>query len=177
MSASADPISRTLIARARMGDTAALEALYLEHGPAMLGVARRLSGSMADAEDVLHDVFLGLPEALQRYHETGRLGSWLRQVTARAALMRLRRVARRRETAMEHAAELAGTQPGPLTGTTLDAAISRLPADLRVVFVLKEVEGYAHADIADLVGISVGASKVRLFRAIRRLRLLLKDQT
>src|SRR6476620_8364878 len=72
------------------GDLAALGGLYDRYAGILLPVAYRLLMSKDDAEDVVHDVFVGLPEALRRYEERGALGAWLRKVTARVALMRLR---------------------------------------------------------------------------------------
>lgn len=80
-----------LVARVRAGDLAALGTAYERHAQMVMAVAYRLTGSRADAEDVLHDVFLGLPEALQRYEERGSFTSWLKRVAVRAALMRGRR--------------------------------------------------------------------------------------
>src|SRR5437773_10141551 len=104
----------SLIAEARAGGPEALAALYLEHGAALFRLAYRLTGSREDAEDVVHDVFVGLPEALERYEERGRLGAWLRRVTARVALMRQRKWQRRRETTLDGAAEV-GAPPETTT--------------------------------------------------------------
>src|SRR5881628_1530907 len=94
-------IPASLIAEARAGSPDALATLYLEHGAALFRLAYRLVGGREDAEDVVHDVFVGLPEALRRYEERGRLGSWLKRVVARVALMRLRQVGRRREVSLD----------------------------------------------------------------------------
>src|SRR5919199_6553251 len=91
-----------LAARARAGSADALAELYARTGPALAALARRLTGSREEAEDVLHDVFLGLPEALRHYDERGRLEQWLRRVTARVALPRLRARRRRREVRVPH---------------------------------------------------------------------------
>src|SRR5213593_5157435 len=91
----------SLIAEARAGGPEALAALYLEHGGALFRLAYRLVGAREDAEDVVHDVFVGLPEALRRYEERGSFAPWLKRVTARLALMRLRSRRRRREVALE----------------------------------------------------------------------------
>src|SRR5688500_13564731 len=94
-------IAHDLVARAREGSAEALAALYTRYAPALMGVAYRLTGSAADAEDVLHDVFLGLPEALRHYDERGALESWLKRVAARVALSRVRARQRRREVALD----------------------------------------------------------------------------
>src|SRR6267378_1202818 len=161
--------SASLIAEARAGSPDALSALYLEHGVALFRLAYRLVGAREDAEDVVHDVFVGLPEALGRYEERGSFVAWLKRVTARVALMRLRSGKRRREVTLDDAA--AQTEPGMASERDgLEAAVNTLPDHLRAVLVLKEIEGYAHAEIAELLGISEGASRVRLTRALKRLR-------
>jgi RNA polymerase sigma factor (sigma-70 family) len=71
---------------------------------ALFRLAYRLVGAREDAEDVVHDVFVGLPEALGRYEERGSFGGWLKRVTARVALMRLRSGKRRREVGLDSAA-------------------------------------------------------------------------
>jgi len=159
----------SLIAEARAGGPEALAALYLEHGAALFRLAYRLVGAREDAEDVVHDVFVGLPEALQRYEERGSFAGWLKRVTARVALMRLRSGTRRREVALDSAIAQA-EQPASSERDGLQAAVNTLPDYLRAVLVLKEIEGYAHAEIANLLGISEGASRVRLTRALKRLR-------
>ncbi len=160
-------------------DPDALAALYERYAPVMMRVAYHITGSRADAEDVLHDVFLGLPQALQRYEERGRLESWLVRLTARAALSRGRRRRRQAETPIEN--KIVSAAPGDverrLARADLRAALHALPASLRAVVVLKEIEGYAHAEIAEILGITAGASEVRLCRAMRRLRATLTEGT
>lgn len=122
----------------------------------------------------MHDVFVGLPEALERYEERGSLVGWLNRVTARVALMRLRSRNRRREVALE--VEGLGAAPSQdADRIALQAAVDALPDPLRVVLVLTEIEGYSHAEAAELLGISAGASRVRLTRALKRLRKVLED--
>ncbi len=158
-----------LIDRARSGEPGALAALYQDHGATLYRLAYRLTGTREDAEDVVHDVFVGLPEALRRYEERGSFAAWLKRVTARMALMRLRSGKRRREVSLDDAAGQA-EPPRASERDGLQAAVDTLPNHLRSVLVLKEIEGYAHAEIALLLGISEGASQVRLTRALERLR-------
>ena len=159
-----------LIARVRAGDNDALGELYARTGGSLASLARRLTGTREDAEDVLHDVFLGLPEALQHYHERGQLEAWLRRVTARVALMRIRSTRRRREVDVPLDIEARGTSEDSLA---LEHAVDALPDGLRVVLVLKMIEGYSHAEIAELLEISPRASEQRLYRAIQMLRVRL----
>jgi RNA polymerase sigma-70 factor (ECF subfamily) len=163
-----------LVDRVRDGSADALSDLYARYGNTLMAVAFRLMGSRADAEDVLHDVFLGLPEALRRYDERGALEAWLKRVTARVALTRLRSRGRAREVSFDD----DDVPPPPSHGNmerladliAVQRAIDALPEALRVVFVLREVEGYSHAEIGELLEITTNASEVRLHRAVRALR-------
>ena len=159
----------------RAGCPDALAVLYREFGGPLYRLAYRLTGTREDAEDVVHDVFVGLPEALGRYQERGSFAGWLKRVTARVALMRLRSRSRRREVALEAAVPREAASHGA-EAVALQAAVDRLPEPLRSVLVLKEVEGYSHAEVGELLGISAGASRVRLNRAMRRLRTMMEDE-
>src|SRR4051812_19743437 len=161
------PLPPDLIARVRAGDNDALGELYARAGGALASLARRLTGTREDAEDVLHDVFLGLPEALQHYQERGQLEAWLRRVTARVALMRIRSVRRRGEVDVPPDIESRAVSDDSLA---LEDAVDELPDALRVVLVLKMIEGHSHAEIAELLEISPRASEQRLYRAIQILR-------
>jgi RNA polymerase sigma-70 factor (ECF subfamily) len=161
-----------LVDRARTGSADALSELYARHGQSLMALAFRLTRSQQDAEDVLHDVFLGLPEALRRYEERGTFESWLKRVTARVALSRNRSRERSGEVDLDESlSSPISSGADRLTDlVAVQRAMDALPETLRVVFVLREVEGYTHAEIADLLSISTSASEVRLHRALRALR-------
>jgi RNA polymerase sigma factor (sigma-70 family) len=161
------------VERARLGDPEALSELYHVHAGGLLRVAYHLLGSRADAEDVVHDVFVGLPEALAAYREQGRFAGWLHRLTVRTALQRLRRT--RREEPLELSPEQEAHEVTAHLSDWLERGIRSLPETLRVVFVLKEVEGYSHGEIAQLLGIRKGTSEVRHHRAIKQLRDTLKE--
>lgn len=167
---------RSLLARAAAGDGEALRILIQRHGSAVFLTASRLLDSEDDAEDVVQEVFIGLPESLETYEHRDRFEAWLHRLTARVALMHLRRNTRRRRI-LDHSHEETGAL-APVDEASrldLDAAIRALPEDLRVVFVLKIVVGHSHDEIALRLGIRRGTSEVRLYRAIRRLRIQLKE--
>ena len=170
----ADESVPDLIRRTRTGDADALAALYARFGADLYRLAHRLTGNAADAEDVVHDVFVGLPEALARYEERGTFASWLKRVAARRALMVTRAHQRRRETALQGADD-RGRDSQPTDVVALHVALAGLVPELRAVLVLKEIEGYSHTEIGEVLGISAGASRVRLARALKRLRKLLED--
>lgn len=175
---SADPTEAGLLARARGGEHDALAELYRRYGQQMLDVAFRITRSDDEAEDVLQDVFVGLPDALRGYDGSGSLGAWMRRVATRAALLRLRTELRRSKWQERAAREGRSEQAAPAVEArlTLQRYLDRMPADLRVVYVLKEVEGYAHAEIAELLGITAAASEVRLHRARRFLKDRLRNK-
>jgi RNA polymerase sigma-70 factor (ECF subfamily) len=158
-----------LARRIRAGSADALGELYARSAPRLFAIARRLTGSREDAEDVLHDVFLGLPEALRRYDDSGVLDHWLSRVTTRVALMRLRSGRRRREVDIPPTLE-APRRAAPVDRVSLEHAIDALPDPLRVVLVLKMIDGYSHAEIASLLDITPRASEQRLYRALSALR-------
>ncbi len=158
------------ITGARQGDPAALSVLYDEFGAWLYRLAYRVTGSRDEAEDVVQDVFVGLPEALGRYDERGKFDAWLKRVTLRVALMRLRRSNRRHEVSLEAAADVLAHDRDSAATAEIQTAIDALPDRLRLVLVLKELEGYSHGEVAEALGISVGTSRVRLLRALKILR-------
>lgn len=146
----------------------ALGVLYEQTAAAVYASAYRCVNSEQEAEDVLQDVFLGLPDALRGYIEQGKFLSWLKTVTIRTSLMRMRAQERLREDPLDRAADVHATADArvrPIQKIAAREAIRRLPDSLRVVFMLKEVEGYSHAEIGELLGIKAGASAARLARA------------
>src|SRR6476660_789189 len=169
-----DDHERELVARTILGEEHAFGALYARHAAAAYAAAHRLIGSAADAEDVVQELFLALPHTLGGYDPTrGPLGAWLRRVAVRLALMRMRTVRRRRETDAGSVAALLARDDAALERLSIEAALARLSDEQRAVFLLKEVEGYEHREIAALLDISVANSEIRLFRARQALRALL----
>ena len=169
----ATPISLPAV---RAGDPDALAACYQAHAPALMALALRLTGSRQDAEDIVHDVFVGLPEALARYDERGQFKAWIGRVTTRVALMRQRQIRKRGDVSLVGIAEPATSTPDgdPMLQEKVLKALATLTPPLRHVFVLRVIEGYSHAEIAGLLEISANASEVRLHRAVQQLRRLLE---
>lgn len=166
-----------VVARLRTGDAEAITEAYYRYAAGLMRLATGLLSSADDAEDVVQDLFVGLPEALLRYEGRGRLDAWLRRVTVRLCLMRLRSGRRRVRAAMREVEEATHSSSNQSwDGAGLQAALARLPDKLRMVVVLKLFEGYSHLETAELLGISRATSEVRLYRAVRQLRLLLEDK-
>ncbi|MBY0489661.1 MAG: sigma-70 family RNA polymerase sigma factor [Gemmatimonadaceae bacterium] len=158
----------------RAGDASVLAELYHHHAARLVRVARRITQDAGDAEDVVHDVFVGLTDAARHYEPRGRFVSWLVTCTVRTALMRRRAAGRRREVTFEQAWP-AGTAPTAASRPDLaaeladvEARLIALPATQRSVISLR-LEGFSHAEIAQALGISEGNSRVRLARALEQL--------
>lgn len=163
-----------LVIRAIEGDLNALGELYEAHSGPVFSAVLRLLRDSHDAEDVTHELFARLSVTLTTYDPArGAVGPWIRRVAVRLALMRLRTVRRRREVGAVEVAALLAPHDAAAERIDIAGAIARLSTEHRAVFVLKEIEGYSHREIADLLGISVAASEVSLHRARVVLRAFL----
>lgn len=173
--ASPGPDLRERLSRVEQGDRDALGELFASHGDLVFRAAWRLTGNRADAEDVTQEVFVRLPAALSGFAgASSQFPAWLRRVAVRQALMHLRHGRRRREVDVDGIASLLAPAEGVVERLTVEQALQRLSDEHRTVFLLKEVEGYDHAEIAELLGLTVANSEVRLHRARRQLRELLR---
>lgn len=176
---------------AQQGDGAAFEHLYRLHSPRVYSVCRRLvDGNTAQAEELTQDAFLQLFRKIRSFRGDSAFSTWLHRLAVNTALMRLRRkthiVASIDEMNERHAeADGQRWEPGgadlELAGVidrlNLERAIGQLPPGSRAMFVLHEVEGYEHEEIAALRGCTVGNSKSQLHKARVRLRQLLHEAT
>lgn len=175
-----------LISRAREGDRSAYEALIREHQDAVYTLALRLTGDPHEAAEVAQQALIRAWRALPRFRGEARLSTWLHRITVNTAWSR-RRYLRRRAVLPLESAESTPATPGPTDPETagelselrasLRAALDSLPPGSRMVVIMKDVLGLSHAEIADAIGISVPAAKVRLHRAHVRLRHLLEERS
>lgn len=167
------------VQRVRAGEVGAARELYDAHAPRVYRLAYRFAGDPARAEDWVQETFV---RAFQRIHEfrgEAAFGTWLRTIAVSVCLNGLRASRRRarREVGLEAAEGTAADERRlhPGVADRLHAAIDDLPERSRAVFVMHELEGYAHAEIAATLGISEGNCKVILLRARTRLREALSD--
>jgi len=158
-----------LIRLTASGSPEGIAGLYRLYSARLLRLGRRLTGSRHDAEDIVHDLFLGLPEAIRSFEGRGSFDGWLSRVATRMALMRIRSTRRRREAALEDG-HFVSDPAGAGEQSDLERHVAALPITLRAVLVLRQIEGYSHDEIGALLGISSGASRVRFSRAVQQLR-------
>ena len=164
-----------VVARARRGDPAALEALYRAFEVPVYNVARRVCRSVEDAEDVLQETFLEVARSIGKYRGEGSLWGWIRAIASSKALMRLRRN-RYRETEELHEDATPYRREDGLLRMDLEAALERLSDVSRAVVWLHDVEGYTHAEIGEMMGKTTSFSKSQLARAHERLRRWLGEE-
>ncbi|MCL4812870.1 MAG: sigma-70 family RNA polymerase sigma factor [Vicinamibacteraceae bacterium] len=169
-----------LLTRLRAGDMGAFEALHREQAPRLFALACRMLGDEADAEDALQEVFLLAHRKLAGFKGESSIGTWLYRLMVNWCLDRLRSRGHRNDLRTdgleaEELADLAAPPAGRFTVDRLDLerAIRQLADGCRTVFVLHDVEGFGHAEIAATLGISEGTSKSQLHKARYRLRRLL----
>jgi RNA polymerase sigma-70 factor (ECF subfamily) len=172
---------RGLVRRAREGDVAAFEQLYRDNERRVFALCLRLSRDGALAEELAQDVFVRAWRKLPSFRGESAFSSWLYPIAVNTALSerraRVRRTARVFATddlaPFEKAPEVKTA--GPEAGFDLEAALKELPPGARAVFVLHDVEGYKHEEIARMMDIAVGTSKAQLHRARALLRESLRS--
>lgn len=163
-----------LVRRAREGDVAAFEGLYRRTKDRVYALCLRLSADPQRAEELTQDVYVRVWEKLDRFEGRSAFTTWLHRLAVNVVLGEKRSEAARRKrvVAVEDpvALERPSGMPSPGRGLDLERAIATLPDGARTIFVLHDVEGYKHDEIAEMNGIAVGTSKAQLHRARRLLR-------
>jgi RNA polymerase sigma-70 factor (ECF subfamily) len=170
-----------LAQRCKQGDVAAFEELYRAHSARLYSLLLRMVGGAEDAEDLLQDVFLQAHRKLDSFRGDSSLGTWLYRLAVNQCLDYLRgrqsKMTRVTESfedeAVQEPASLAPAVPAAISRVDLERAIARLPEGCRLAFVLHDVEGFAHHEVAGLLGISEGTSKSQVHKARLKLRSML----
>lgn len=163
------------VALAASGDAHAFERLYRRHVTRVHNLVRRMYGA-EDADEVTQDVFVRAWEKLGTYRGEAAFSTWLHRLAVNVVLGRREERGRRqsRHSGEEFHLDLAPARPvTPEAAMDLDAAVAQLPEGAREVFVLHDVEGYRHEEIAGMLGLATGTSKSQLHRARMALRALL----
>jgi RNA polymerase sigma-70 factor, ECF subfamily len=168
-----------LVARCRAGDVDAFETIYNQHAARIYTLACRMAGSPQDGEDLLQEIFLQAHRKLASFKGDSSLGTWLYRLALNHCLdyVRSRRAKMTRVTDTldaEGAMEPVAARETPIARVDLERALQQLPEGCREAFVLHDVEGFDHKEVAKLLGIAEGTSKSQVFKARSRLRGLLK---
>jgi RNA polymerase sigma factor (sigma-70 family) len=167
--------AQSLVARARAGDLGALEHVFRAYERSVYTLARRLTRTPEDAEDVLQETFLEVCRSIGKWRGDGSLWGWIRQVAASKALMRYRREKLRAAEVLGDDVAERVAEDVPLR-MDLEAALARLPERSRTVVWLHDVEGMTHEEIAELMGMTTSFSKSQLARAHQKLRAWLGEE-
>jgi len=170
----AEPL--TDVARAAQGDVRAFEDLYRRHLSRVHSLVRRMTGGR-DVDELTQDVFVRVWQKLGTFRGDSSFTTWLHRLAVNVVIERFRSDQTRRSRL--HEGEdifdvLAGPSRTPDLGMDFETALEKLPEGAREIFVLHDVEGYKHHEIATLLGISPGTSKAQLHRARMMLRKHLK---
>jgi RNA polymerase sigma-70 factor, ECF subfamily len=188
----AEPVAWTeaeAIRRAQAGDASAFEHLYQLHSRRVYALCLRMVGNPADAEDLMQEAFLQLFRKIGTFRGESAFSTWLHRMTVNVVLMRLRKKSLPTDS-LEETLEPDNEGSGPkrdvgapdlrLAGAVdrvnLERSVEKLPPGYRTVFVLHDVQGYEHNEIAGIMGCSVGNSKSQLHKARTRLRELLREE-
>jgi RNA polymerase sigma-70 factor, ECF subfamily len=172
-----------LIKRAQQGDSDAFATLFHSHKTRIYSLCLRMTNNTAEAEDLAQDAFLQVFRKLSSFRGDSALSTWLYRIAVNTVLMHFRRKTPcrisldepiRNQDDTKSVRREYGTRDGRLDSVVsrvaLTRAISELPEGYRAIFLLHEVEGYQHREIAKLLGCSVGNSKSQLHKAKLRIR-------
>jgi RNA polymerase sigma-70 factor (ECF subfamily) len=183
--AGAQPESDKQLARsAAGGDMQAFEELYRRHNRRVYALCLRMTQNVSEAEDLTQEVFINLFRKVGSFRGDSAFTTWLHRMAVNQVLMHFRK----RSVKMEKTTEEGETPVQIVRGTenpnqmpvvdriALDSAIAQLPPGYRAVFLLHDIEGHEHEEVARMLGVAVGTSKSQLHKARIRLRGLLKRQ-
>lgn len=176
------------IRRAQQGDADAFERIYRLHNRRVYALCLRMVGNTAEAEDLAQEAFLQLFRKIATFRGESAFSTWLHRLSVNVVLMRLRKKTLA-ETSLDETADADEESSGPrkdvggpdlrLSGSVdrvnLERAVEKLPPGYRSIFVLHDVQGYEHNEIATIMKCSIGNSKSQLHKARMRLRQLLQE--
>jgi RNA polymerase sigma-70 factor, ECF subfamily len=175
----AEAADADIVARTQAGDTDAFEVLYRRHAGRVYTLACRMAGSADDGEDLLQEIFLQVYRKLGSFKGDAALGTWVYRLALNHCLdyVRSRRAKMNKLTETldaDTSFEPTAPRETPIARLDLERAIDRLPDGCREAFVLHDVEGFDHKEVAGLLDIAEGTSKSQVFKARAKLRGLLK---
>ena len=162
-----------LISGCLLHDRIAQRLLYDRYKKAMYTLAYRITGDFDDANDVLQDAFLEVFRHLDQFRGESTLGAWIKQIVVRKSTKKKKMVMW--QNLDDYTGEVIDWGDDGINAAHLETAVLSLPDGFRTIFILAEVEGYTHREIAVMLNISEGTSKSQLFHAKRKLRTMLSS--
>jgi RNA polymerase sigma-70 factor (ECF subfamily) len=174
-----------LVRASAAGDTAAFERLYRQYNRRVYSICLRMLGNSTEAEDLTQDVFVQLYRKIGSFRGESAFTTWLHRMTVNQVLMHFRKRGVRHESTTDDGElpvliEVGTDRPSNMPiidSIALERAIAALPPGYRTVFVLHDVEGYEHEEVARMLGCTIGTSKSQLHKARMRIRTLLDKKT
>jgi RNA polymerase sigma-70 factor (ECF subfamily) len=174
-----------LVRASAAGDAAAFERLYRQYNRRVYSICLRMLGNSTEAEDLTQDVFVQLYRKIGSFRGESAFTTWLHRMTVNQVLMHFRKRGVRHESTTDDGelpvmVEVGTDRPSNMPiidSIALERAISALPPGYRTVFVLHDVEGYEHEEVARMLGCTVGTSKSQLHKARMRIRALLDKKS
>src|SRR5215831_16608994 len=162
-----------VVRRAQLGDVDAFEQLYRTHVGAVYALCRRMVGDEREARDLVQDVFVRTWQRLPTFRGQSALATWIHRLAVNVVLEQLRSAKRETLRFLDDADDALlparATEHRLDTAMDLDRALEQLPAGARSVFVLHDIHGYSHDEIAEMTGIAPGTARAQLWRARRAL--------
>jgi RNA polymerase sigma-70 factor (ECF subfamily) len=166
------------------GEMAAFECIYERHHRRVYSLCLRMTQNPPEAEDLTQEVFIQLFRKVGSFRGESAFTTWLHRLTVNQVLMHFRKRSVKDEKTTEEGETPEQIVPGTehydrmpvVDRIALDKAIAQLPRGYRTIFILHDVEGYEHEEIATMLGLSIGTSKSQLHKARRKLRDLLRQQ-
>jgi RNA polymerase sigma-70 factor, ECF subfamily len=180
--------SAVLVERAKRGDAEAFEALFYQHKQHVYSLCLRMIGNAADSEELTQEAFMQAFRKIHTFRGDSAFSTWLHRLAVNTVLMRLRkkRVVEapydefiREDETGERCKQFGAADPvltGSVDRVNLQRAVAHLPHGYRQMFILHDVQGYDHHEVAAILGCSVGNSKSQLHKARTRLRKLLQEE-
>ncbi|HEV3036194.1 MAG TPA: RNA polymerase sigma factor [Candidatus Angelobacter sp.] len=175
-----------VVEKAQAGDVSCFEALYARHKRRVFSLCLRMTGDYGKAEDFMQEIFLQLYRKITLFRGESAFSTWLHRLSVNVVLMHFRKKGLK-EVSLEESMDPqdAGEPPkefgasdsrlqGSIDRLALDRAIQDLPPGYRMIFILHDVEGYEHNEIAEMLGCSIGNTKSQLHKARLKLRTLLR---
>ena len=175
---------QSLARSAAQGDMKAFEELYRRHNRRVYSLCLRMTKNVPEAEDLTQEAFIQIFRKISTFRGDSAFTTWIHRLTVNQVLMHFRK----RSVKLEHTTEEGETPVQIVRGTedpnhmpivdriSLDSAIGQLPPGYRSVFILHDIEGHDHEEIAKLLGVAVGTSKSQLHKARMKLRGILRKK-